>query len=154
MLITFFGFCASRKWIIANPAKELKAPRNIKPNEVVPYTLLDESRILAACDQIGGGKHNRSGARYEQPRARAMILLFRHTALRVSDVSTLPKDALSWDPDVGTWRLRVRTQKTGEPVYLPIPESVKPALDALPLPRNATQDCPFFFGTVRRRAGQ
>jgi hypothetical protein len=64
MLITFFGFCASRKWIIANPAKELKAPRNIKPNEVVPYTLLDESRILAACDQIGGGKHNRSGPRF------------------------------------------------------------------------------------------
>ncbi|MGA2186104.1 MAG: hypothetical protein ABSH47_24070, partial [Bryobacteraceae bacterium] len=39
MLITFFGFCMSRKWISTNPAKELKPPRNLKPNEVVPYTI-------------------------------------------------------------------------------------------------------------------
>jgi hypothetical protein len=60
MLITFFRFCISRKWININPAKELKAPRNIKPNEVVPYTLREESQILAACDQIGVG--NTTGA--------------------------------------------------------------------------------------------
>jgi integrase len=102
MLITFFGFCISKKWISANPAKELKAPRNIKPNEVVPYTLLEESQILAACDQIGGGIYNRSGARYEQLRARAMIMLLRATALRVSDVSTFRKDAVSWDPEKST----------------------------------------------------
>jgi len=62
MLITFFGSCISRKWISANPAKDLKQPRNIKPNEIVPYTIQEESLILAACDQIGGGKYNRSGA--------------------------------------------------------------------------------------------
>ena len=105
MLITFFHFCVSRKWISINPAKELKAPRNLKPNEVVPYTLQEESKILAACDQIGGGKYHRSGARYEQLRARAMILLLRHTALRVSDVCTLRKDAVSWDPEKNTWRV-------------------------------------------------
>src|SRR5208282_5791527 len=63
MLITFFHFCVSRRWISTNPAKELKAPRNLKPNEVVPYTLREESLILGACEQIGGGKYNRSGAR-------------------------------------------------------------------------------------------
>jgi site-specific recombinase XerD len=93
--MTFFGYCVSRKWISTNPAKELKAPRNLKPNEVVPYSLQEESLILAACDQIGGGKYNRSGARYEQLRGRAMIMLLRHTALRVSDVCTLRKDAIS-----------------------------------------------------------
>jgi site-specific recombinase XerD len=66
-LRTFFGYCASHKWLSSNPAKELKRPRNLKPNEVVPYTLEKESRILAACEQIGGGKYHRSGARYEQP---------------------------------------------------------------------------------------
>ena len=96
-LRTFFGYCVSRKWLTANPAKELKPPRNLKPNEVVPYTLQEESRILTACDQIGGGKYHRSGASYEQLRARAMVMLLRHTALRVSDVATLRKDAISWD---------------------------------------------------------
>ncbi|HYL36596.1 MAG TPA: hypothetical protein VEV17_11840 [Bryobacteraceae bacterium] len=73
-LVTFFGYCLRRGWLGSNPAKELKAPRNVKPNKIVPYTLQEESRILAACDQIGGGKYNRSGARYEQLRARAMIM--------------------------------------------------------------------------------
>jgi integrase len=132
----------------------LKPAKNVKPNEVVPYTLQEESQILAACDRIGGGKYNRSGARYEQLRARGMIMLFRHTALRVSDVSTFRKDAVSWDAEIGTWRAMVRTQKTGEPVYLPIPESLKQLLDALPLPRGAAPDCAYYFwnGQSSRRA--
>jgi site-specific recombinase XerD len=153
-LRTFFAHCVSRKWLSTNPAKELKAPKNLRPNEVVPYTLHEESLILAACDQIGGGKYNRSGARYEQLRARAMVMLLRHTALRISDVCTLRKDAVSSDPGKGTWRVHVRTQKTGEPVSLPIPETLKLLLDALPLPRNAAMDCPYFFwnGESCRRA--
>jgi len=43
-LRTFFDYCMSQKWITSNPAKEMKSPRNIKPNEVVPYTLNEESR--------------------------------------------------------------------------------------------------------------
>jgi site-specific recombinase XerD len=153
-LITFFGFCVSRKWISTNPAKELKAPRNLKPNEVVPYTLQEESQILKSCDEIGGGKYNRSGAPYEQLRARAMIMLLRHTALRVSDVCTLRKDAISWDPEQNTWRVFLYTQKTGDPVFLPIPAPLKLVLDALPLPRSAPQNCPYYFwnGQSSRRA--
>jgi len=60
-LRTFFGYFVSRKWITANPAKEIKGPRNIKPNEVVPYTLREESLLLAACDQIAA--RNMKGAR-------------------------------------------------------------------------------------------
>jgi site-specific recombinase XerD len=153
-LRTFFGYFVSRKWIAANPAKEMKAPRNIKPNEVVPYTLRDESEILAACDRIGGAKYQRTGAVYERLRARAMVLLLRHTALRISDVSTLRKDAVSWDPERSTWRVFIRTQKSGEPVFLPIPDGLKVVLDALPLPRKAAQDCPYLFwnGVTSRRA--
>ena len=153
-LVTFFGFCVKRKWLTTNPAKDLTAPRNLKPNEVVPYTILEESLILSACEQFGGGKDNRSGAGYEQLRARAMVMLLRHTALRISDVAALRKDAVSWDPEKATWRVRIRTQKTGEPVHLPMPETLKIALDALPTPRNAAQDCPYFFwnGVTSRRA--
>ena len=81
-------------------------------------------------------------------------MLLRHTALRVSDVGTLRKDAISWDEENTPWRVLLRTQKTGEPVYLPSPESLKVVLDTLPLPRNAAQDCPYYFwnGTTSRRA--
>ena len=146
MLVTFFGYCVKRKWISTNPAKDLKAPRNLKPNEVVPYTLHEESQILAACESFGGGRYQRTDAIYERLRARAMVMLLRHTALRVSDVCTLRKDAISRDQDTAaTWRVLLRTQKSGEPVYLPIPDTLKLALDALPLPRNAAQDCPCYF---------
>jgi site-specific recombinase XerD len=152
-LRTFFGYCVSHKWIVENPAKELKPPRNIKPNEVVPYTLQDESQILAACETFGA-RNQRTEAIYERLRARAMVMALRHTALRVSDVATLQKHAISWDRDNKTWRVMLRTQKSGEPVYLPIPESLKLALDALPLPRNADQECPYYFwnGHTSRRA--
>src|ERR1022692_2590785 len=38
--------------------------------------------------------------------------------------------------------------------FLPSPECVKLVLDALPLPRNAPQDCPYYFwsGQTSRRA--
>jgi integrase len=144
-LRTFFAYCISHKWITANPAKEFRAPRNLKPNDVVPYTLEEESQILAACERIGGGRYQRTGASYERLRARAMIGVLRSTALRVSDVCTLRKDAISWDSDARTWRVLLRTQKSGEAVFLPIPESLKLTLDALPLPRNAARDCPYYF---------
>lgn len=63
----------------------------------------------------------------------------------VSDVCTLRKDAISRDGDKGMWRVLLRTQKTGDPVYLPVPDTLKLALDALPLPRNAARDCPYYF---------
>ena len=153
-LRTFFGYCVSHRWLPANPAKELKAPRNVKPNDVVPYTLHEENQILSACDQIGGGKYNRSGVHYEQLRAKAMVMLLRHTALRVSDVCTLRKDAVSWDEKNNSWRIFIHTQKTGDPVFLPLPETLKLFLDAVPLPRNAAQDCPYYFwnGVTSRRA--
>jgi integrase len=52
------------------------------------------------------------------------------------------------------WRVFLYTQKTGDPVFLPIPKELKLLLDALPLPRNAAQDCPYYFwnGRSSRRA--
>ena len=78
-LRTFFGYCVQHKWIASNPAKELKSPRNLKPNEVVPYTLEEEVEILAACERIGGATYKRTAAVYERLRAKAMVLLLRHT---------------------------------------------------------------------------
>jgi integrase len=86
--------------------------------------------------------------------ARAMIMVLRNTALRISDVCTLRKDSISWDQEKATWRVFLRTQKTGDAVFLPIPDELKIELDALPVPRNAAQDCEFYFwnGITSRRA--
>jgi len=71
-----------------------------------------------------------------------------------ADVATFPKDGVSWDQDNKAWRILVRTQKSGESVYLPIPETLKLLLDAIPLPRNAAEDCPYYFwnGQSSRRS--
>jgi integrase len=153
-LRTFFGYCVRHKWTADNPAKEMKSPRNIKPNEVVPYTPHEEAAILAASTEIGSAKYKRAATVYERQRAKAMVLLLRHTALRISDVCTLRKDAITWDPESKRWRIFVRTIKSGEAVYLPLPADLKLALDVLPLPRGAAQDCPYFFwnGSTARRA--
>ena len=97
-LRTFFTYCIGHKWVASNPAKDFKMPRNLKPNEVVPYTLQEESQILTACNQIGGSRYMRTGAIYERLRAQAMIGILRSTALRVSDVCTLRKDATAGTP--------------------------------------------------------
>ena len=100
-----------------------------------------EAEILAACDRIGGAKYKRTVAVYERLRAKAMILLLRHTALRISDVCTLRRDAITWDEECGRWRVFLRTQKSGEPVYLPLPEGLKLALEALPTTRLQWRVC-------------
>ncbi len=153
-LRTFFGFCMERSWTSTNPARQLRSPRGIPANSVVPYTHREVSLILAAADQIGGTKYQRGDAPYERQRAKAMVLLLIYTALRVSDVCMLRRDAISWDSAAQKWRMLLRTQKSGEPVFLPILQDLKFALDALPLPRNAPVDCPFFFwnGTTSPRA--
>jgi hypothetical protein len=43
-LRTFFTYCVRHKWLTANPASEMKLPRNVKPNEIVPYTPREEAR--------------------------------------------------------------------------------------------------------------
>jgi len=137
----FLGFCFERKWIGDNPARRIKAPRNIKPSEVVPYTTEEVTQIIAACDSIGRGP-------YERLRARAMVMLLNNTALRISDIATLARDR------VRDGRVVLRTMKTGQPVSLPIWKETQAAIDAIPAPRGtgATPRYYFWNGTTSKRA--
>jgi integrase/recombinase XerD len=137
----FFSFCFERKWIGENPAKAIKAPRNIKPTDVIPFSPEETARILAACDVMGRGP-------YERARARAMVLLLENTALRISDIATLSRDR------VRDGRIVLRTLKTGHVVSLPVWPVTQVALDALPAPRNGgdTPRCYFWNGTTSKRA--
>ncbi len=135
----FFRFCEDREWIERNPAKRVAMPRNIKPTDKEPYSPNDVAKILAACD---GRRHV-----YERLRTRAMVLLLRYTALRISDVALLAKDRIK-----DGW-IYLRTKKNGNPVRLELQADLKFALEALPTPRGAADGCPYFFwsgnGTTR-----
>ena len=136
LLRQFCGFCCDRKWCPENIAKRIKSPRNIKPNDVEPFSTAEVAAIVKACDTIGRGP-------YERLRARAMILTLRYTALRIGDVALLSRDRVS--RDTGRWRIFLRTEKSGKPVFLPIPAELKAALDTVPLPRGCGEDSHYFF---------
>ena len=87
ILRVFLGFCMDRSWVRDNAAKRIKPPRNIKPNEVVPFTAKEITAMVNACKTFGKSQ-------YERLRVRAMILTLRYTALRIGDVSMLAKDRI------------------------------------------------------------
>ncbi len=137
----FFGFCLQRKWVKENPARGIAPPRNIKPPEVVPYNSREVAAILGACMDIGRTS-------YERLRARAMILLLRYTALRISDVATLSRD------QIRDGHVFLRTVKTGGTVFLPVPPELQQALDRLPITRGVCGQPTHFFwnpATMSRR---
>jgi integrase len=136
ILRMFLAFALERKWIAENPAKRIKPPRNIKPTEIVPYTRQEITRILAACEGVGNSA-------YERLRARAMVLLMLLTGLRISDATMLRRDRIHHG------RLFLHTLKTGERVFQPVEKLLEDALNALPPPRKAGPEPPYYFWNER-----
>ena len=145
LLRQFFRFCQARRWIRDNPAGAIKGPRNLQPNEVEPYTRDELDNITAACASFGRTD-------YEQRRARAMILTLRYTALRIGDVAMLSRERVAKDNK--RWRIFLRTEKNGKPVFLPIPDDLRLAFNNVPVPRGASADCRYYFwnGITSERA--
>lgn len=129
----FFNFCVDRRWLTENPAARIKPPRNIKPNAVVPFTKDELNKIVDAAGKIGKTS-------YERLRARAAVLLLRHTALRISDVAMLMRDRVEGD------QILIHTRKTGATVRLPLPEELVQALAAVP-PTKDSPESAFYFHT-------
>jgi site-specific recombinase XerD len=133
LLRQFFSFCQKRKWVDRNTAFDMRRPRDPKPKERKPYTAEEITRILVACDRFGKGA-------YERLRAKAMVLLVRFYALRISDVATLERERVS------NGRVYLHALKNGAAIWLPLYPEVKHALECLPLPRGAALDCRYFSG--------
>jgi integrase len=122
-LRSFFAFCADAGWLEANPAKALKVPKVGKPSERVKvFTPAEVDRIAEACDRYPSrnsfGHDNRT-------RVKAFVMLLRYSGLRIGDVVGLRKDHVNDD------RLFLRTAKTGESVYVPLPEKAVIAINAV-----------------------
>ena len=124
------------------PAKKTKLPRNIKPNEVVPFTKAEIAAMVRVCDTFGQRT-------YERLRAKAILLItLRYTALRIGDMSMLAKDRISKDGD--RWRIFIRTEKSGQAVFLPVPPDLKAALDGMPPPNRNPNSRYFFWNEISK----
>ena len=137
----FCGFCVDRGWLRGNPAKRIKAP-SAQPEPVEPYSPEELGKILGACESFGRSS-------YERRRAKAMILLLRHTALRISDVATLSRGRIQ------NGEMFLHTLKTGGLVKLPVPADLQAALEAVPSSKGATEDGGAYFfwnGVMGREA--
>jgi len=136
----FFRFAVDRKWTSENPAAAVSMPKNVQPTDKEPYTRNEITKMLAACDVIGQYP-------YERLRARAMVLLLRYTALRISDVALLARDRIR------NGEIYLRTMKNGKVVKLPAPHELRRALELVPVPLRSMGAPKYFFwsgnGTTR-----
>ena len=115
-LRAFIGFCKKSKWIEENYAEDLKAAK-VVDQKIVPLEPTELDKILEAC--------NKHSWKNRGVLLKAMILVLRHTGLRVRDVVTLRRDAIRGS------RLFLRTAKTGIEVFCPLPPQVVAALAAV-----------------------
>jgi len=116
----FFRFAIDSEWILKNPFAKMKSPK-IRLCPTMPYTPEEMVLILGGCDRYQGNAK----------RLRALVLLMRYSGLRIGDAARLARDRIVKD------RLFLYTQKTGVPVWCPLPEFVVAAMDSFE-PMNKT----------------
>jgi integrase len=119
LLRGFFRFCVDSGWIQVNPAKAVKAPPG-RQTPTLPYSTAEWKDILAAVDVVRE-KHPFMPAS-TQKKIKALILLMRHSGIRISDAVTLKQDRI----DKG--KLFLYQAKTGTPVWIPLPKEVLKAI--------------------------
>ena len=98
-------------------------PPKVTQSPTLPFEESDWQKLIEACDRISCRGPYREGNR---ARMKAMLLLLRATGLRIRDAATLERAR------VKDGKLFLYTQKTGTPVYVPLPPVVAEALNELP----------------------
>jgi len=98
-------------------------PPKVKQDPTLPFTAIEVNAIASACDRfpLKGiyGEGNRK-------RLRAMVFLLHYSGLRIRDAATLRRER------VQNGKLLLYMQKTGVPVFVPLPPYVVVALDKTP----------------------
>ena len=106
-------------------------PKNTEA-PIEPFTSDEVKKIVAAITSYPD--------RVNAIRLQALVLLLRHSGLRLGDAVTLPRDHISND------KLLLRTEKTGTMVWVPLPRSVIAAIDKCP------GKYPFWSGNGKRKS--
>lgn len=115
-LRAFFKFAEDSGWTDSNPASKIKPPK-LESAPTLPLSAEEERKILEAVDRYPNPVN--------RPRLRAILLLLRHSGLRIGDAVTLSKDKIDGD------MLELYTAKTGVKVRCPLPPEVIKALAAI-----------------------
>jgi site-specific recombinase XerD len=126
----FFRYCVAQKWTATNPANDM--PKIGKRNHEsaipkIPFTAAQMTSILLTAANY----HNKKRALL----AHALIHLMRRSGLAIADATLLERTRLHADN-----RLEMYRTKTGEDVYLPLPNELASELRAL-----APKDSRYFF---------
>lgn len=126
-LRAFFRFLISNSWLHENPASKMRPPM-VRGAPTLPLTKEEVARVVAACEVQGRKCRGPIYTKLENTRRlRAFVLMLRYTGMRIGDVTALERAR------VQNGKLFLYTQKTGTPVYLPIPDLVLEALGQTPL---------------------
>lgn len=121
----FCEFLLTQGHLKTNPARKVRAPRNVDP-PTMPFNPDEVKAILAAVDQID---NNYSvGIDRARIRARALILLLLYSGLRISDAVKLERSRLEVDG-----RLMIRMMKTGGKLYVKLPADAMKTLALVPV---------------------
>lgn len=135
LLKAFFRFCVSAKLIPENTAESIKPPK-VEAVQVMPFTDAEMTKILQACDEHPTGRGEERSVQM-----RAIVLLMRHTGLRIGDACTLARQR------VKDGILTLRTEKGGTDVRIPVHPYAIAALNRIP------HTSPYYFwsGESKRR---
>lgn len=123
-LRSFFAFCMSNGWLLANPTDGLKKP--IAPR-TVPTDYFNRNEFQRILDVTYQYRYCGRDCHARAARLRALVLLMRWSGLAIKDAVTLERVRLD-ERDA----LFLRRAKTGMPVYVPLPPAVVSALRQLP----------------------
>jgi integrase len=88
----------------------------------MPFDQKDFEKILKGCEEFSANGRYKDKNRI---RIKALVLLMRHSGLRIGDAVLLKRERIT------NGRLFLHTQKTGTPVYLPLPPVVLSALQEI-----------------------
>jgi len=121
-LRTFFRFALGSKWITENPVTELKNPK-VSARPTLPYTHEEMIQILRACDDLLDASAENGKANLR--RLRALVLVLRYSGMRIGDAVSCTVERVNGN------KILLYTQKTGVPVYCPLPDFVVAALQKI-----------------------
>jgi integrase/recombinase XerD len=118
----FFAWVLAQRWIETNPAEKLKAPLTDPPAD--PISDEDLADLIGVIERMPTREGEKN---MTHDRLLAMILLLRHTGLRIGDTIRFSTDRLNGNAAF------LYQAKTGNPVWVPLPEFLVAKLKALPL---------------------